>query len=199
MESSLDTLSKLGEQPLREISDNTLQTDMITMNEIMRNTSDDYIMNLKENKAKKVIITMKIWSNLYHILHFVKPSLLGDVSLKMVELTMSNGLVSLSPLALGYYGEVLVATGSVKEGCRMGRYNCLCSHFLDHQNLWLNHHILFSSTHLFTARLALKLVESKLSSVHKSAVFSIVYQLILWASDPLQSIIEAHEIGRRVG
>ena len=51
---------------------------------------------------------------------------------------------------------------------------------------------------MFTGRLALKL-ENKLSSVHKSAVFAIVYHLILWASDPLQSIVEAHEIGRKVG
>ena len=65
----------------------------------------------------------------------------------------------------------------------------------------LNHHnILFFSTHLFTGRLALKLVENKLSLVHKSAVFAIVYHLILWASsDPLQATIEAHEIGRQVG
>ena len=65
--------------------------------------------------------------------------------------------------------------------------------------IWLNHYILFSSTNLFTGRLALKLVENKLSSVHKSAVIGTVCHLILWASDPLQSIIEAHEIGRKVG
>ena len=35
--------------------------------------------------------------------------------------------------------------------------------------------------------------------MHKSIVIAAVYHLILWASDPLQSIIEAHEIGRRVG
>ena len=58
---------------------------------------------------------------------------------------------------------------------------------------------LFFSTHLFTGRLALKLVENKLSLVHKSAVIAIVYHCILWASDPLQSIVEAHEIGRKVG
>ena len=58
---------------------------------------------------------------------------------------------------------------------------------------------LFFSTHLFTGRLALKLVETQLSSLHKSAVFALVYYLILWASDPLQSIIEAHEVGRKVG
>ena len=65
--------------------------------------------------------------------------------------------------------------------------------------IWLNHHILFFSTHLSPGRLALKLVEDKLSTVHKSAVVAIVYHLILWASDPLQSIVEAHEIGRKIG
>ena len=67
--------------------------------------------------------------------------------------------------------------------------------------IWLNHHniLFFSTTHLFTGRLALKLVEKKLSLVHKSAVIAAVYHLILWASDPLQSIIEAFEIGRKVG
>ena len=58
---------------------------------------------------------------------------------------------------------------------------------------------MFFSTNLFSGRLALKLVENKLSVVHKSAVIGAVYHLILWASDPLQSIIEAHEMGRKIG
>ena len=52
---------------------------------------------------------------------------------------------------------------------------------------------------MFTGRLALKLVEKKLSVIQKSLVIATVYHLILWASDPLQSNIEAHEIGRKVG
>ena len=123
MESSLKTLSKLGEQPLREISDNTLQADMMKMNEIMRNTPDDYILNLHENKAKKITNTLKIYLNLCHMVHLINASLLGAVSLRMVELTMNNGLVSSSPLAFVYYGEVLVATGNIAEGCRFGRYH----------------------------------------------------------------------------
>ena len=72
MKSSLDTLAKLGEQPLREISDNTLQADMMKMNEILQNTPDESILKLHENKAKKIIITMKIYSNLCHVLHLAK-------------------------------------------------------------------------------------------------------------------------------
>ena len=129
VESSLDTLSKIGEQPLRDISDNTLHTDMMTMNEIIRNTSDDYILNLHENKAKKIIITLKIYSNLCHVVHLINPSLVGAVSLRMVELTMNNGLDSSSPLAFVHYGEVLLALGSVKEGCRLGTYHRMCYQF----------------------------------------------------------------------
>ena len=129
VESSLDTLSKIGEQPLREISDNTLQADMMKMNEIMRNTSDDYILNLHENKAKKIIIAMKIYSSLGHMLQLAKPSLVGALTLRMVELTITNGLVPSSPLAFALYGGVQAATGNIAEGCRLGRYHCVLTVF----------------------------------------------------------------------
>ena len=134
MKSSLDTLAKLGEPPLRDIDDDTLQADMMSMNEIMRNTPDDYLLNLHENKAKKIIITLKIYSNLCLFLHLAKPSLIGAVSRRMVELTMNHGLVPFSAMAFGYYGEALVANGSVKEGCRLGRYHRMRYQFFDHRN-----------------------------------------------------------------
>ena len=124
MKSSLDTLAKLGEQPLRDIDDDTLKADMMKMNEILQNTPDESILNLHENKAKKIIITLKIYSNLCHVLHLAKPSLVGAVSLRMVELTMLHGLASSSPIAFGYYGG-LVANGNIAEGCRLGTYHCM--------------------------------------------------------------------------
>ena len=45
----------------------------------------------------------------------------------------------------------------------------------------------------------MKLVENKKSLVHKSAVISGVYLSSLWACEPQQATIEAHEIGRKVG
>ena len=126
MKSSLDTLAKLGELPLRDTSDDTLQADMMSMNEILQNTPDESILNWHENKAKKIFITLKLYLNLGHVLHFVKPSLIGAVSLRMVELTMNHGLVPFSAMAFGYYGEALVANGSVKEGCRLGMYHRMC-------------------------------------------------------------------------
>ena len=128
MTSSLGVLSQLGEVPLRDMGDTSLHTDMLVMNRKLQNTSDDVILNMQENMtlnmtSKKTVSIMKLLTNLLHVLHFAKPSLLGDTSLKMVELTMSNGLVPSSPFAIGCYGEVLVAAGNVAEGCRLGMYH----------------------------------------------------------------------------
>lgn len=58
---------------------------------------------------------------------------------------------------------------------------------------------MFISTLLFAGRIALKLVEKESSIVHKSGVIAGVYLAILWTSQPLQSIVEAHRVGRKVG
>ena len=58
---------------------------------------------------------------------------------------------------------------------------------------------MFISTLLFTGRIALKLVEKKSSIVHKSGVIAGVYLAILWTVQPLQSIAEAHRLGRKIG
>ena len=42
-------------------------------------------------------------------------------------------------------------------------------------------------------------MEKETSVVHKSGVIAGVYLTILWTSQPLQSIVEAHRVGRKVG
>ena len=59
-------------------------------------------------------------------------------------------------------------------------------------------HIPFNVT-AYTGRLALKLVENTVSIVNKSAVIAGVYSFVLWAVEALQSIAEAHRLGRRIG
>lgn len=153
MASCFDTLSKLGEQPLRDIGDTTLNNDLLKMNRRLRGMSDESILNIQENALKKYETIMKLYSHLGYVvsivgsylccfvvhgdeqkqkltliapylqLHLLKPSLLGDVSLRMLNHSMSNGLVPSSCGAFLYYGEVLVATGNINEGCRFGAYH----------------------------------------------------------------------------
>ena len=196
MLSSFDTLFKLGEQPPRDI-DATLYTDMVNMNTMLRGMSDDSILNMQENKEKKIEILLALQANLAHVMHFIMPTLIGALSLRMVELTMKHGLVPASPLAFGFYGAVLITAGNIDEGCRLGMYHflqCISSISFD---VWLIQHTRITST--IAGRLALKLVDKKISYHHKSAVISLVYVTILWAVEPLQAIVDAHKIGRRLG
>ena len=126
MTASFDTLSKLGEKPLQDMSNATLKADMLSMNEILRSMSDDSILNMQaQKKNKKLIATLNLYANLAHVLHPIKPSLICAVSLRMIEITFKNGLGPSSPLSFVHYGGVLVALGNVHEGCRLGMYHML--------------------------------------------------------------------------
>ena len=197
MASCFDTLFKLGEKPLRDMDDNTLKTDMLKMNAILETMSDDSILNMRENKAKKYNTTMKLYAHLGHVVHFVKPTLLGAIGFRMVELILTNGLVESAPFAFVFYGEVLVGHGFVKEGCRFGMYHFLRTIYIcytvthDHTRILL--------TQMFIGRLALKLAEKKLSIMHKSAVIAIAHLMIMWACEPLQSVVNAQCAGKKIG
>ena len=99
---------------------------MLAMNEILRSMPDDSILNMQaQNKNKKLIATFKLYGNLAQVLHAVKPSLVCAVSLRMMQITIQNGLGPLSPLSFVHYGSVLIAAGNVHEGCRLGKYHML--------------------------------------------------------------------------
>ena len=70
--------------------------------------------------------------------------------------------------------------------------------------IWLNHHILLFESISYPFRfligtLALKLAERENSLSHKSVVIAIVYFSILWTCRPLQSIVDAYCLGRKIG
>jgi hypothetical protein len=113
-------LAKLDEKPLRDIEDNTLSTDIDVMNRKLQTLSDEYFCNMQDNQTKRVVSILKLYANLAHLLHFVKPFLVGSVSLRMVELTMSKGISPTAPLAFAYYGETLSSMGNISDGCRLG-------------------------------------------------------------------------------
>ena len=125
----MEILAKLEEKPLRDMGDNTLSTDIDVMNRNMQTLPDDYICNMQENQAKRAVSIHKLYANLAHLLHVVQPSLIGSVSLRMVELTMSEGISPTAPLAFAYYGEMLASMGNISEGCRLGECMyvwCIC-------------------------------------------------------------------------
>ena len=120
MEAILGILDKAKEPPLRELGDSTLTADIETMDTNLNQWSDESICNMQGCERKRIAALLKLYDVLAHVLHFVKPALIASASLRMVQLTLSNGLTPASPLAFAYFGETLVSVGKLNEGCRLG-------------------------------------------------------------------------------
>jgi hypothetical protein len=116
----MEILAKLDEKPLREVGDSTLSTDIAAMNVRLQQLPDDCICNMQENQMKRIVILQQLYANLALVQHFVKPALVADVSLRMVQLTVSKGITPTAPIAFAYYGQVLASMGNICEGCRLG-------------------------------------------------------------------------------
>ena len=122
MDAMLGILTKLEEAPLRDMGDSTLSTDIAAMNMRLQQLPDDCICNMQENQMKRSIALNKLYADLAHILYFVKPALFADVSLRMVQFTLSKGITPTAPLAFAYYGQVLASMGDINKGCRLGEF-----------------------------------------------------------------------------
>ena len=125
MDSTFDTLLQAGEELPRSMGDAKLSSDMQVTNEALRKLSDHDVINMQQTNKKKIITLQKIYSHLAELLHFIKPCLIGAVSLRMVELTLSEGLTPYSPLAFACFGQMLMVSGNLAEGCRLGTSSCI--------------------------------------------------------------------------
>jgi hypothetical protein len=130
IEASLAILVQFGEVLPRAMGDEKLRSDIDQMNCFLLSQSDDVIYNTQENKDKKMTTLINLYAYLSHITHYRRPWLVGSLSLRMVELAVKTGLSPMSPVAFAIFGGVLVTSGKISEGCRLGesfRSNlCLC-------------------------------------------------------------------------
>jgi len=128
MESILEILNKLGEAAPRPMGDSALMTDIDAMIKVLHDRSDDSLLNIQDTKDKKLVALHQLYSDLVQVIYFVKPALIGSVSLRMIELTMTKGMTPTSPLSFAYYGSTLAAMGKVEKACRLGE----CSLYHDY-------------------------------------------------------------------
>ena len=73
---------------------------------------------------------VRCFKSLPHVMHYRQPWQVGSVSVRMVELTLKNGLSAKSPLAFAHFGGVSVSEGRIHEGCRLGESNDFFSNSL---------------------------------------------------------------------
>jgi hypothetical protein len=120
IEASLALLVQFGEVLPRAIGDEKLRIDIDQMNSFLQSQSNDVIYNTQENMDKKMTTLTNLYAYLAHTTHYRRPWLVGSLSLRMVELAVKSGLSPSSPVAFAIFGGVLVTSGKITEGCRLG-------------------------------------------------------------------------------
>ena len=115
-------LAKLEEAPLRDMGDSSLSTDIADTNMTLQQLTDDCICNMQENQMKRSIALNLLYADVAHVLLFAKPNLFADVSLRMVQLTLSKGITPTAPIGFAYYGQTLASMGNISKGCRLGEF-----------------------------------------------------------------------------
>lgn len=120
IDSAFGVLLQLGECLPRSMVDESLKTDIDKMKCTLLTKTDYELCNMHKNTDKKLAALINLYVYLAHVLHYFKPWLVGAISLRMVELTLNIGLSAQSPLVFAHFGGVLVTSGCISEGCRLG-------------------------------------------------------------------------------
>lgn len=114
------------------------------------------------------MMAMKIYNTLLPYLFLSNPLERNLITLRMVHLTLSNGLCSISPCCIANYGAILATRGDLHEGQRFGK-------------------------------LALSLIDHLDAKDSAGVVYAVIYTQIMCFTEPLQSAIEAHREGYKLG
>ena len=105
MSLSFKFLGWMGEPPLRVLSDKGLQADIIGLGQrLATSATDESILALEATDDLRVIAKLKLLSSLIHFIVFVEPLLVADISYRMMQLTLDNGLTNESSTAFTSYG-----------------------------------------------------------------------------------------------
>lgn len=119
IEAFLVMLNEAGEPTLRPFS--SIQDDMKAMNSVMTGLEDETLLSLSTIKRKKTITLMSIYCEFGQMILFVDPIIAPTVTLRMMQITIEEGLCSKSALVFSRYAQTLFASNHIGLSVRFGR------------------------------------------------------------------------------
>ncbi|KAL7534218.1 hypothetical protein ACHAWF_004756 [Thalassiosira exigua] len=119
---ALQVLSLLGERVPRPSDDIGLLAELEGIKFRLRGMSDESILNLPQaNQTRKDALLLNLYNDLTFLFQSTNTKQLVDVGLRMVQVTLSNGLSCMSPLAFTHFSNTLVMGGETTLGHRVSR------------------------------------------------------------------------------
>jgi predicted ATPase len=106
---AFEMLNILGERVPRPSDDKRLAADLEAMKFVLDGTSDESILNSKEaDQTWKDVLSLNLYHDLLFLFLYLEPMRIADISLRMVQITLSKGLCCMSPVAFAQFSVVLV-------------------------------------------------------------------------------------------
>ena len=116
---ALSVLAQLGEEIPEE---SCSQTDMINQIEetkaMLEGYTDEELLNYMPLVDHHKVMAMKFYGRCEVIFHMIKPWVLPIITLKMVQLSISQGMSPLSPVGFVHFGKLIASLGYFNEACR---------------------------------------------------------------------------------
>lgn len=123
VEAMFKILEQLGEEPLQPMGNPQLTMAIQTMNNTIKQTTDDTFLSIEETEERNVLTLIRVYGFLMHLLHYRKQHFMASASLRLLELTLKHGLTPKSPIAFAYYGEVVSSMNEISLAMRLGEYH----------------------------------------------------------------------------
>ena len=115
-------LSRMGENLPRELGDEQFKKDMARMVGRVSNITDDAILSMEEsNQASRDEFLLGVLSKLWFVLNLISPKYMVDVNLRMLEITLENGICPMSPTAIVQFAATCLHIGKYKLAYRLSK------------------------------------------------------------------------------
>jgi len=115
-------LSRMGENHPRELGDEQHKKDVARMVWRVSSITDDAIFAMKEsNQASRDEFLLGVLSKLWYNLNLISPNYMADVNLRMLEITLENGICPMSPTAIVRFAASCLSLGKYKLAYRLSK------------------------------------------------------------------------------
>ncbi|KAL7503900.1 hypothetical protein ACHAXN_005761 [Cyclotella atomus] len=118
LESGLAVLSDLGEEIPNNPSQEVLDYNIQHTQSMLDGVSEREILNYRMMTNTRTIAVMKFLARLQSIAFVVKPDLSSFMILKMVQITVAEGLCPSSPFGFACFGSFIAQMGNIAAGHR---------------------------------------------------------------------------------
>lgn len=115
---SVLVLAQLGEEMPESYSETEMKFHIEQTKILLQGYTEQELIDYRMCDDEAKIMAMKFYARLELTFQMIKPASQPIVTLKMVQLSIAQGMTPVSPMGFVYFGQLLARLGYIQDGCR---------------------------------------------------------------------------------